>query len=85
MPEPPDRQGLHGHDHGVRSFGRSHQPTPGTINIKVTNQNDAPLTPTVGLGTPDTRTPQISETDNAPSYMVDENHAVKDVDDDPDG
>ena len=54
--------------------------TPREIEIKVTNQNDAPMTPMVGLGTPPARTPQ--DDDDNPSYMVDENHAVKDVDDD---
>ena len=51
-----------------------------TINIKVTNQNDAPLTPVVGLGTPASRTPQNDAQE--PSYEVNENHAVKDVEDD---
>ena len=52
---------------------------PREIDIQVTNQNDAPMTPTVGLGTPATRTPNDDGSPAMPTYMVDENHAVKDV------
>ena len=59
-----------------------------TVNVKVTDQNDAPTTPTVGVvgAISSTQDPNdgnrtyVDATDaNKPSYVVPENHAVKDV------
>ena len=52
-----------------------------TVNVQVSDQNDAPGKPTVGVVTTD-RTPLDAEDSTMPSYMVDENHPVKDVVDD---
>ena len=53
-----------------------------TVNVKVTNQNDAPDKPTVGVVTGNDRTPLDPADGTMPSYVVDENHLVKDVVDD---
>ena len=64
-----------------------------TINVKVTDQNDAPGKPTVGViattatdPADDNRTPVVDRTASPlePSYMVEENSPVKDVEDDTD-
>ena len=55
------------------------------INIQVTDQNDAPMTPTVGAPETD-RQPTLLDGSSyveGSSYTVPENHAVKDAVDDP--
>ena len=49
--------------------------TPREINIQVTDQNDKPLTPTVTVVAGNTPVDDAG----APTYMVEENHPVKDV------
>ncbi len=65
----------------------AHDPSGGdtgarTVNVEVSDQNDAPSKPTVGVATD--RTPLDAEDSTMPSYMVVENHAVKDVEADGD-
>ena len=65
----------------------AHDPSGGatgdrTVNVQVSDQNDAPGKPTVGVATD--RTPLDAEDSTMPSYMVKENHAVKHVEADDD-
>ena len=55
-----------------------------TVYITVTDQNDAPGKPDVGIQATNSRTPVDPDDNTMPSYVVDENHPVKDVVDDPD-
>ena len=62
----------------VTAFDPSGAPTTGArpITVEVGDQNDAPGTPTVGAVTGDRAPTSV----DGSTYMVDENHPVKDVD-----
>ncbi len=49
------------------------------VIIAVTDENDAPMRPTVGVVTDNNRTPLDPDDATAPSYKIDENTPVKDV------